>query len=426
MALGIKKITESVIEDGRSLVIIGQYNPQADGNIGLMENYDESRAIPLGAVIASPDGVLRIKDNQNSQVRINADESLGLLTVSTRVIADSAVTTVKIKDLNVTEPKLATNAVTTPKIKNLNVTTDKLANSAVTTSKIADAAVTTPKIKDLAVTTGKIDNFAVTTDKLALGAVTTEKIFDGAVTTEKLANGAVTTIKIANNAVTSEKIAPGNVITENIQNGAVTEEKIDSGFLARYKEMIRLQTENQIANALEQFKNRYRVDLAVKHDGAGNVTGAGESTSLIDLKCAGDIQGNRVFFITYQDLAEGYEPGEALQAGDIVAMHEDGKVYKAESMNDCIVGVVSDEFANCLGATKQELFNGSKVAVGMIGKIHVNVKGPVKLGQKIAISTSDPGIGMAGFFEDNIGKALESIDCNFDEINRILIQVRPM
>jgi hypothetical protein len=106
-------------------------------------------------------------------------------------------------------------------------------------------------------------------------------------------------------------------------------------------------------------------------------------------------------------------------------MHEDGKVYKAESINDCIVGVISDEFANCLGATKEELFNGSKVAVGMIGKVLVKVKGPIKIGQQVAVSLSDLGIGCASNSR-GIGQALHSIDCDFDEINEVLVQIRPM
>ena len=426
MALGIKKITESVIEDGRSLTMIGTYNKSANGNKGAMENFDENKAIPLGAVIASTSGVLRIKNGENSQVRINADEKLELLTVSTRVIANSAVTTEKIKDLNVTTAKINNAAVTTDKIKDLNVTTAKINNLAVTTAKIDNSAVTTDKIKDLNVTTPKLAANAITTVKIQNAAVTTDKIAYSAVTTDKLLNSAVTTIKINNEAVTTDKLATNSVSTVKIQNAAVTESKIDPAFLAKYKESIRQQTDSQIRVALDEFKQKWRIDLAVKHDGNRSITGQNESTALINLKCSGDIEGKRVFFMTYQDLAEGYVPGEELEAGDIVAMHEDGKVYKAESINDCIVGVISNEFANCLGATKEELFNGSKVAVGMIGKVHVKVKGPVKIGQKISVSMADAGVGVAGNMAENIGKALESIDCDFDEVHDVLVQIRPM
>jgi hypothetical protein len=63
----------------------------------------------------------------------------------------------------------------------------------------------------------------------------------------------------------------------------------------------------------------------------------------------------------------------------------------------------------------------------MIGKVHVKVKGPVKLGQKITVSLSDSGIGMGwNYTEECIGKALESYDCDFDEVHEILVQIRPM
>lgn len=51
-------------------------------------------------------------------------------------INTNAVTTAKIKDLNVTEAKIADSAVTTAKIKDLNVTTDKIANENVTYTKL--------------------------------------------------------------------------------------------------------------------------------------------------------------------------------------------------------------------------------------------------------------------------------------------------
>jgi hypothetical protein len=127
------------------------------------------------------------------------------------------------------------------------------------------------------------------------------------------------------------------------------------------------------------------------------------------------------------DIAEGYIPGEKLEAGDIVAMHEDGKVYKAVSINDCVVGVVSNEYANCFGASEEEILAGEKVAVGMIGKIHVKVKGPTRLGQRISIAPFDAGVGCANWMNNNnIGQVLETVECAHDKIHTVLVQVRPM
>jgi hypothetical protein len=271
------------------------------------------------------------------------------------------------------------------------VTTKQIAASAPTNGE-PDKRIATENLQDGIITTAKLANGAVTPAKIATPGIATPNLQDYCVTTEKLADFAVTTVKIANSSVTKEKIAPGAITLDCLGP--------------------------DIADI---------IDRAVVHDGSNNVTGEGKSTRLNNITATGDIYARRVYNVVYMDIAEGYEPGELLEPGDIVAMHEDGKVYKAESIKDCIVGVVSDEFAHCLGASKEELFNGTKVAVGMIGKIHVKVKGPVKLGQKISVSLSDAGIGMAWCYTNEyIGKALETIDCEFDEINTVLVQVRPM
>ena len=115
-----------------------------------------------------------------------------------------------------------------------------LADNAVTTAKLLDGAVTEPKLATNAVTTVKLLNGAVTDPKLATNAVTTDKIATGAVTDDELASASVTEGKIASNAVTSAKIADDAVGTEEIENDKVTTAKLDAGdavkqdaFLAR-------------------------------------------------------------------------------------------------------------------------------------------------------------------------------------------------
>jgi hypothetical protein len=68
--------------------------------------------------------------------------------ITTEMLQNQAVETLKIADENVTEIKLATDAVVTDKIKNLNVTTPKIADGNVTEIKIATDAVTEAKIAD--------------------------------------------------------------------------------------------------------------------------------------------------------------------------------------------------------------------------------------------------------------------------------------
>ena len=171
--------------------------------------------------------------------------------VTTSTIKDAAVTTIKIADGSITADKIADGtiiaadvadgavtttklsgvpggeAVTTAKIRDLNVTTLKIADLAVTTAKIADSNVTTGKIADSNVTTIKIADSNVTTAKIADDAITSDKIASGAVGNTELSNSSVSTNKIANDAVTSAQIANGAVGTTELSTGAVTSDKIN-------------------------------------------------------------------------------------------------------------------------------------------------------------------------------------------------------
>ncbi len=464
MGRGIKKISENVIADKRSLTLATK--SAADGAPALLEEVElyelvNTEAMPLGMlnVDYSTRG-LSIKVSQGDKdadavwTKLDAKNTLIQQSVITNLIKDANVTTAKIanqnvttekiKDANVTTVKIANQNVTTDKIKDLNVTTekinslavtnDKLATNSVSTVKIQDKNVTTAKLNDGAVTTIKISNEAVTESKVAPNAVTTVKIKNSAVTEDKIANGAVTEWKIADREIHAHNIAIGGVSNGNLQDAAVSTEKIED--LAVINSKIGNETivgkdkivKNSITKDRLDLEVNDMLDRAVLHDGNGNVTGEGGSTVIDNLTAKGDIYARRVYNVVYMDIAEGYIPGEDLMPGDIVAMHEDGKVYKANSIHECIVGVVSNEFANCLGASKEELFEGTKVAVGMIGKIHVKIKGPVRLGQRITVSLSDPGVGIASWINgnSNIGQALESVSCEFDEIHEVLVQVRPM
>jgi uncharacterized coiled-coil protein SlyX len=369
MAIGIKKITESVIEDGRALTMIGAN--YINDNIA----FNDNNAIDSGAIITLPSGIVRVKASSGKQVRIDADRSIALGSVTNKLIANNAITT------------------------------DKIVDGAIITNKIADGAVTTNKIRNNQITYNKLDT------SLQNRIETMES---------KIANIEKAIRRIDNDitAISNKINKLDQTINNRIDNLEETmEEKINAVNIAVSQKFI------EFNKAIENVKSE--LGKTVMHDGVnniGNITGKNGSTNIVNLTCTGDIQGQRVYFMTYQDLAEAYIPGEELSAGDIVAMHEDGKVYKAGPASNCIVGVISDEFANCFGATPEELESKTKVPVGMIGKIHVKVKGSVQLGQQIGVY--DNGIGMADSI--GIGKALETIECDENEIHTILVQVRPL
>ena len=468
MGRGIKKISENVIADKRSLTLV----TKSDSH-GLVDNAPvptglmNTPAMPLGMlnVDYGTRGLsIKVKQGDNDSYsewsRLDAKNTLIQQSVITNLIKDQNITTEKIKDQNVTTAKIKDSAVTTVKIKDSNVTTEKIADQNVTTAKIKDRDVTEAKLSgdynggnNCAVSTRTIQNNAVTKDKIAPRAVTVEKMADNsvatrtiqasAVTTEKIANSAVTNEKLLDDAVTSDKImdqtiranniAIGGVSNANLQDSAVSTQKIEDlavtnaklaneSLIAYEKIMKGTITQELLDSRLFDMMNR-----VVLHDGNGNVTGENKSTEIDNLTAKGDIYARRVYNVVYMDIAEGYIPGEKLEAGDIVAMHEDGKVYKAVSINDCIVGVVSNEYANCFGASEEEILAGEKVAVGMIGKIHVKVKGPTRLGQRISIAPFDAGVGCANWMNNNnIGQVLETVECAHDKVHTVLVQVRPM
>ena len=426
MALGIRKITENVVDDGRSLVMI-------------KNKFKDNDAVPDGALIVNTfNRSVEMKTAKGVSQRLNGEKSIADLSITTNLLQINSVTNSKIANNAVTEDKIQNDSISTYKIKDKAITELKIADESINTTKLQTDSVTTNKIIDYAIIESKLAPLSISTSKIQNKAILAEKIEDKQILSNHLNDASVTEDKIANNAITELKIAEGAISNNKIQNNTITYDK----FSDNAKAMIQSEIEKEVNKQIESVKNELesKLDRLIMHDGNGNINGANNSTVIKNLsitgdfecanniKCSGDIQGQRVYFMTYKDLAEGYIPGEELNTGDIVAMGVDGKIYKAKSMNDCIVGVVSEEFANCFGATKEELATNEKIAVGMIGQIHVNVKGPVRLGQRITISASDPGVGVANWINGmNIGKALETIECNdYSQINKVLVQVKPV
>lgn len=107
--------------------------------------------------------------------------------VNSRVLATNAVTTVKIRNFNITTAKLATSAVTTSKIKNNTITNAKLATGVIVST--GWVCLSGNIIAD-AVTTAKVLNYNITTAKLATSAVTNAKVLKGSLNIGGATSGA--------------------------------------------------------------------------------------------------------------------------------------------------------------------------------------------------------------------------------------------
>ena len=148
MVRGIKKISENVIADKRSLILTtgGVESISA----GLQDTYDKlpdglvnTEAMPLGMLQADfgHRGLLMkveqgSKDNVSVWSKLDAQFSLIQQSVTTPLIRDAAITTPKIANDNVTTEKIGTGQVQTRNIANDNVTTDKIGPSEVQTRNI--------------------------------------------------------------------------------------------------------------------------------------------------------------------------------------------------------------------------------------------------------------------------------------------------
>lgn len=121
------------------------------------------------------------------------------------------------------------------------------------------------------------------------------------------------------------------------------------------------------------------------------------------------ITGFKVFNPVFADYAEGFSPSEYVEIGHIVEIDNKNCIKKAESHSRKIVGIVSDRYGMCLDASEYELRNGSKVAVGLIGKVPVKVTGQVEAGDFIISSGDGVGIATKKHYAGQIvGKALEN------------------
>lgn len=456
MAEGIRKINEYVMQVGRTIIVI-------DDKLNI-------ESFPTGTPLVKPNGDIKVKkDGQpdwcyftpanvfenksitynfiadktltNQQISNNTilNDNIKDLEINTSKIANSAITTDKILDLNVTNVKLANNTIENDKLLDKTIQGNKIADNAidhmhikqnaVRDTHLQDNAVTETKISDRSVTANKIAEANVKTEHLQNGSVTTNKIGDLQVTTNKIGDSQVTASKIANANITTDKLGNLQVTTAKIGDLQVTNSKIANFTIETDKLVDNIITTKKISNGQVTSDKLSRalndaINASIKLDSTGVANVNGSLYVKNNITAGGTISATKIYNAVYNDLAEGYIPGEHLKPGMIVEIREDGKVYKSSALSNAIVGVVSDEYAECYGATEEEIASGKKVAVGLIGKIHVDVLGPIKIGQKVVSIENGMGAASSGTcFNGVVGKAIES--CQNNGINKVLCLIYP-
>lgn len=148
-------------------------------------------------------------------------------------------------------------------------------------------------------------------------------------------------------------------------------------------------------------------------------------TEVARITHTGDLTATRIYNAVYNDYAEYFLKDEQeIEPGDIIIKNPDGdgfiKSQKAKS--NLVVGVMSTNYAQCIGGDKNvpvEEQEEKYAPVGLAGRLPVKVVGRVELGDLI-VSSEIPGVGMASkeYIPGTVvGKALESYDS--DEVGKI-------
>ena len=329
-------------------------------------------------------------------------------------LANEAVTNAKVQDKTLTGEKIADYSLNTINFATGSVNSRVLANKSLLSQHFSDKCVLDRALADNSVYGRIIKDFGVSNRHLDNNSVSERTILNSAVTESKIANNAIKNIHLSASCVENKNLSVDSVNEKNLITDSVTTSKIKDKAI----------TKNKLADEI--------IDLIgdpVTYDENNNVNLRNDLNVNGNVEVSGNIRANKIYNAVFMDLAEAYEPEKDVVCipGDIMQVNENGKLVKASpSSHFPIVGVVSDEYAACYGATEDELLLGDKVPVGLIGKVHVNVVGPVKLGDKIAVAKDGAGASYNtnNLLEDHIiGKALESND-NV-ELKKVLCLIYP-
>ena len=450
MADGIKKISENVIIDKRALVVTDPRETDND-------------AISIGALKSDATNKgLKIKTSKNTYSLFDAEHFIMPASITTALLKDKCVTEIKLADNSVSTAKIKNSAVTESKIADNSISTSKLQNGSVNEFKIADdslknshykeESITNDKLVDKTIEHNKIADLTINSDKLANQCVISTKIAGKSVENKHVADEAISNQNLKDRCIFGDKIKPKSVENKhladlcinstNILNGAITplkiaEKAIQERHLDDKAVSNRALGDNVVSTRTVEdssvttpkladksvTKEKLALDVVeligdpVMYNEDNNVITRKNLTVNGDIEAKGTITAKKIYNAVFMDIAEAYEPKEDViyLPGDIVQLNEEGKLEKAETYlatkNYPVVGVVSDEYACCYGATEEELEAGTKIAVGLIGKVHVNVTGPVKLGDKIGLYKNGCGTSAANnslVADYIIGKALET------------------
>ena len=469
MSHGVRKVNEYLISDGRALIITEL--------LDLSSDIDIWSSIANGSLYVNPEeGTLKFK-------KINSAKGVWSTFSASGIIRENSIVNNLLADYSIDGEKIAAGAISTRNIENYAITGEKIMNESVTEKHIAkgsltgkvfiDNSISGIKIVDYSIDGSKITQRSLDKFALKLGTLTGDEIKDKSIPSYKLIsvdgsiieNNSIDGDKLKNNSINGRTKILSNSITnselgekciknynlslkcidsENLMDGVVTKEKYAD--LSIYNDKIANNTIEGSKLALKTIKgdniayttiNKENLSIELQNsldnvvlyeNGVAQINGDARVTGNIYAatdNCSQNITGFKVFNPVFKDFAEAFEYVEVLSYGDIVEITDDGKVKKATPNSTKVIGVVSNSYAMCFGATSKELDEKSKMPIGLLGQVYVNIVGSVEAGDFI-ISCGE-GIGKAikpnGNYERGsvVGKALETNNNN--DIKKVLCLV---
>lgn len=143
-------------------------------------------------------------------------------------------------------------------------------------------------------------------------------------------------------------------------------------------------------------------------------------TGTTQLNYEGYLYATKVYNAVFNDYAEYFEKADkSLTPGDLISINRNGSGYVKSccEFDPMVVGVYSDDYAQCIGGKGDGHDDENFISVGMAGRVRVKVIGEVNPGD-LLVASSIPGVAMAGKKEGCvIGKAL--VSHTGDTIDRI-------
>jgi len=264
--------------------------------------------------MAYPSDLARTK-NWGTEVLTDADLEGQLDLIITWLMAAMNETTGHKHDATENEaPKilvggLANDAVETAIIKNLNVTTAKLAADAVDGTKIADDSVDSEHLAAGGIDPEHLAALCVETAKIAADAVTGAKIADDTIDSEHYAAGSIDAEHIASDAVETAKIKDANVTYAKFAS-AVKERVVKGWINFNGTGGIAIRDSYNVSSIVDNAVGRYTInwdtdfandDYAAVGSGGDN---AGSATFLTpDTYAVGSVQVNtRLYTSAHTDV----------------------------------------------------------------------------------------------------------------------------